>query len=264
MSFVVLYRISSHLQRTVDHHKLTQLLGQCGMRMRTFYNFREVEDSGREVGRSSKSTCERQCNGVGRRITASTIPGVILLSTDPFLCHQVGPCTLDASRHGRLVVVDHDVMLGSTLYHTTVMTDAILRFCQFLAVEIMAYITGLHGTDAQFLKPAECLFHLVLKQGGVTPCLSMADKAHTFRLSVATHFLYIEIRIRLQIADLLTLSPSWIPTFSQHPAEAMTGGKVHIAFHVFCRGTMRGSHLPGVLLLVDAPPDTDVSAWLYP
>ena len=155
LTFVVFDGIGSHLQRTVDNHKLAQLFGQRTVGMRASNYFREVKDGGGEVGRSCQAAREGQRNGMGRGITSSSVPRIILLTTHTFLCHQVGPCALDACGHSGLVVVDHDVVLGGTLDDATIVADAILRLGQFLTIKEMAHITCLHRTDAHLAEPGK-------------------------------------------------------------------------------------------------------------
>ena len=66
LTFVVFDGIGSHLQRTVDNHKLAQLFGQRTVGMRASNYFREVKDGGGEVGRSCQAAREGQRNGMGQ------------------------------------------------------------------------------------------------------------------------------------------------------------------------------------------------------
>ena len=60
------------------------------------------------------------------RIAALYIPRIVLLTADALLRHQVGPCALNARRHGRLMIINHDVVLGSSLNDFAIVTDSIL------------------------------------------------------------------------------------------------------------------------------------------
>ena len=115
---------------------------------------------------------------MSRGIATLHIPRIILLSAHALLCHQIRPGALDARRHGRFMVVDHDLILGCSLNHLAVMADAILRLRQFLTIKEMADIACLDGTDTQFLIPGEGLVHLLLQHLRIAPCLSMTDEAH--------------------------------------------------------------------------------------
>ena len=53
LPFIVLDGIGSHLQRTVNHDELTQLLGQGTVGMRSLHHFRKVEDGRCKVCRTS-------------------------------------------------------------------------------------------------------------------------------------------------------------------------------------------------------------------
>ena len=126
LSLVVLNSIGSHLERTVDHHELRELLGKSGMGMRALHHLREIENRWCEVRRSCQSTSERKRHCVGRWIATLRIPCIVFLSAHTLLRHEVRPCALDACRHGWFVVVNHDAILGSGFNHFSIMTNAIL------------------------------------------------------------------------------------------------------------------------------------------
>ena len=128
----------------------------------------------------------------------------------------------------------------------------------------MTYIASLYGTNAQTLEPTKSLFHLVLQKGCIAPSLRMSDEAHPLLQTITRDLIHIKIGVRLEIANLLALSPTGIPALGQHTAETMTGCKIHITLHVLSSSAMRRAHLPGVLLFVNTPPDTDITTWLYP
>ena len=144
------------------------------------------------------------------------------------------------------------------------MADAILRLGQFLTVEQMSHISGLHHANAEFLEPCKGFVHLVFDEFSASPRLHVSDEAHAFLLSVAANFIKVEIGIRLQVTDILAFAPTGVPALCQHTAESVFGGEVHIAFHILGRSTVRGTHFPGVVLLVDAPPDAEVATGLKP
>ena len=155
-------------------------------------------------------------------------------------------------------------MLGCCLDYLAVVTDAVLRLGEFLAVEVVAHISCLHRADAQLAEPGKGFVHLLLEQAGVAPGLGVPDEAHALRKGIFADFLDVEVGIRLQVTDLLAFAPSGVPSFGQYAAEAVSCSEVEVALHVLGGGSVRRSHLPGVLLLVDAPPDAEVSAGLYP
>ena len=128
----------------------------------------------------------------------------------------------------------------------------------------MAHISCLHCADAQLAEPCKGFVHLLLEQAGVAPGLGVTDEAHALRKGIAADLLDVEVGIGLQVADLLAFAPTGVPSFGQHAAESMTGSEVDVALHVLGSGSVRWSHLPGVLLLVDAPPDAEVSAGFDP
>ena len=264
LSLVVLDGIGCHLQGAVDHHEFAQLLGKGGVGVSAFHDFREVEDGGCKIGRSCQAARKGQGHGMCRWIAAFHVPGIVFLSAHAFLRHQVGQGALQACRHGWLMVVDHDVMLGCCLDHLAVVADAVLRLGEFLAVEVVAHISCLHRTDAQLAEPGKGFVHLLLEQAGVAPGLGVSDEAYALRKCIVADLLDVEVGIRLQVTDLFAFAPSGVPSFGQHAAESVSCSEVDVALHVLGGGSVRRSHLPGVLLLVDAPPDAEVSTGFDP
>ena len=145
---IVLGQVGSHLQRRIHgdverqltHQRTAHLMGiatPC-VQMR-LQNARSI------VHRTSLQAGERQDTGM---VGVVGVEGFVLSTACRLIAYHIWPGTANSRRTGRLMGIDHDVMLGSLLNHIEVVIVHGLRVVMVATGDDVAYVTRLHGIVA--------------------------------------------------------------------------------------------------------------------
>ena len=222
------------------------------------------EHARRIVRRSRHHARERQGTYMAARRPAILRPCVPLLTTDTLLRHQVRPGTLQTGRHGRFVIIDAYMVLGSRLDYFTIMAYAGLAFIPLQAIHSAhdrCHVAGLHSRHAMLLHELIGGIQVGLVFVCASRCLVMADDIHTQFLCIFTQRIHVIIRIGCHkgeaiVVDTLVSFPTGVPSFGQHPTKAVLARELEIPAHVIGGGTMTDALAPCPLMQVHRPPDT--------
>ena len=136
---------------------------------------------------------------------------------------------------------------------------------QLLAVHEHVDIARLDDAHAVFAVEGESLLHLRLVVFRVGARLVVADQLHALAGGVFGDPGDVEVGIGLHETDPVGVLgpcavPADVPSLGQHAPDAVLGGEVDVAHHVFGRGAVFGPLCPGLLEEVHRPPDADVLA----
>ena len=147
---IVFNLVGCHVSWAVNDNVFGELVSQCRLGSRAGNSFvAEFKNARREVHGTSQTARERQDALVIRRIAATTVKGVILLTTHALGGNEIGPRALQAAGHGTLVVDDHHVVTCCCLNHLAEVLHAPLRVLQLTIIEMGIHITRLDRVDAQ-------------------------------------------------------------------------------------------------------------------
>ena len=216
-----------------------------------------------KVHRACHPTSERQYYGMRGRISTIYIPSVPFLSTYSLLCHQIRKSTLQTCRNHRFMIINTDTVTGSSLYYLAIMKYTKLTAMIFFPIKQIAHITRFYLMHTIFLIELETIFHLIFIIGNITASFMMSYQSYSFATPIISNTLYIKIGIRF-CETKLPSSPVFIPPFHQYTSQVIGSSKIDVTHCILCCGPMMGTGMPGVMLHVISPPNSNIAHRLYP
>ena len=240
----MLWKIGSHLQRTVHYEIERKLTTEGGMNITLIVApLRKLglEDTRSVIHRTTLQTGEWQHYGMIRLVTAKCL---ILCTTCTLVANQVRPGTADTCRTGCLVSIHHDMMLGSGLDDTLVVIVHQLAVMILASRDDITHITGLHGIITIFVHQIEGIFQVALVVESCRRCLVVHHQLHALRVSIVVEHLDIEVWIwshEVEDIELLMTEPvfpTFVPAFYQYFLQTVLGSKVDIALYFLVGCTM--------------------------
>ncbi len=166
------------------------------------------------------------------------------------------------------MVVDIDVIAGSSLDHLAVVADAVLAAVILFAVHEQVDITCLDIVNAIVIIELERRVELVFVVSGPRCSLMMAYESHTLFGGIVCNFLDIEIGIRLGEVKVIVgrpvTFPTDIPALDEDAGDAVLGSEVNVLFNIGGIRAVSRRSIPCAVAEVHVPPHTDILHRLAP